>query len=71
MVGQSNESAVDLATSIASDTKDNHFDQAIADEAKGKADGDFNLNEEDVDDSMFIFPDRAGEEEKQLEVPQL
>ena len=50
-----------------SDLKDNYIDRNMADEgAEGGQDNE--LREEDVDEEMFIFPDRAseaaGEEEK-------
>ena len=55
------------------DLKDNHFDGENMKEGLGAGD---ELREEDVDEEMFIFPDRAkqgetAEEEKILEVPQL
>ena len=56
-----------------SDLKDNHFDgQNMAQDAYAEN----VLREEDVDEEMFIFPDRAkqgetAEEEKIMDVPQL
>ena len=57
----------ELAESLMSDIKDNYIDKNMADEgAEGGQDNV--LREEDVDEEMFIFPDRAseaaGEEER-------
>ena len=50
-----------------SDLKDNYLDSQMPDE-NGAGAADQVLREEDVDEEMFIFPDRAseaaGEEEK-------
>ena len=72
-IGEGNESVPDLASSMNSDLKDNHFD------GQNMAEGAYAenvLREEDVDEEMFIFPDRAkqgetAEEEKIMDVPQL
>ena len=54
---------------MMSDLKDNYLDNNMGNEgAEGPV-----LREEDVDEEMFIFPDRAkegtGEEEKVLDAP--
>ena len=69
-IGEGTESAVDLASSMASDLKKNHFDENMPESDK-EAGPDALLREEDVDEQMFIFPDRAGEEEKIMDVPEV
>lgn len=55
-----------------SDLKDNYLDSQMPDE-NGAGAADQVLREEDVDEEMFIFPDRAkadgAEEKKVLEAP--
>ena len=69
-IGVGNESAVDLASSIQSDTQENHFDKAQVEPGTVPGPEEL-LLQDDVDEEMFIFPDRNGEESKELDVPQV
>ena len=69
-IGEGRQSAQNLAESMNSDLKDNYLDTNMPGN-EGPAPDQQILREEDVDEEMFIFPDRAaaGEEEKVLDVP--
>ena len=63
VVGDGRESVPNLAESMNSDMRPNHFDttQGEGDNAEQVIDApDQILNEDEVDEDMFIFPDRAG-----------
>ena len=68
-IGEGHESAADLASSISTSIKDNHFDPTsdegaalIASQRQQAAEQV--LREEDVDEQMFIFPDRAAQNDE-------
>ena len=65
VVGNGRESVPNLAESMASDLRPNHFD-TTQNEGDSTAEQmidapDQILNEDEVDEEMFIFPDRAGQ----------
>ena len=54
-----NQNEMEVSMEMSRDMKENHFE-----ENKAAPDGAELLKEEDVDDSMFVFPERNGEKEK-------
>ena len=62
IIGDNRTSAADLAQSLQEGMNVNHFDESMDQLINNP---DEVLDENDVDDSMFIFPDREQEETKE------
>ena len=65
-IGEGHVSVPDLAQSLSSDMKDNHFD-SNAPESNSAQNADQLLRAEDVDEEMFIFPTQEAEQLDQEE----